>query len=403
MRRNHRAHLQSAAYVVPGVVGVFAGWAGPTGMPWWDVLGVEPNHRWHLVTLAAMGGVMVMKIRRPTVALVLGCACVAVDLSFGLSLGVLICLTDLIYNHGIRAPARRVKATERVLGVLVVSLVAAALVFNTLGAALNMLLLATAILMVPLWWAAEVRRGYPAFVEDQVRHRLEGERHSVLITEQKRRRASAVEAERRRMARELHDIVSSQVASIALTSGAVLNSPPEAERDRHALGVIRASSVKAMDELRHMVHMLRSQSGEDDDATSLLTETTWDRVLAEARWQGLSVEVDGQPPEDLEAGVRTVLVRVLHESLINALRHGQGTVDVKVHAARRQLMLTVESDLRDATEPVSDQGTGTGIIAMRERVHSIGGTFSAGKSRERWTVQAELPLARHAVVKASRS
>lgn len=55
VHRNHRAHLQSAAYLALGAVAVLAGWAGPTGMPWWAALGLEPNDWWHLVTLTAMG------------------------------------------------------------------------------------------------------------------------------------------------------------------------------------------------------------------------------------------------------------------------------------------------------------------------------------------------------------
>lgn len=346
---------------------------------------------------------MALKVQRPTAALILGCACVAADLSFGLSLGVLICLTDLIYSHGIRAPAHRVKTAERVLGAMVVVLVVAAAVFDTPRAALNMLLLATAILMVPMWWAVEVRRGYPAFVEDQVRQRIEEERHGELIAEQRRKQASAVEAERRHMARELHDVVSSHVASIALTSGAVLNSAPDPVRERDALETIRATSVTAMDELRRMVHVLRSPSGENDDAAlGLLTDATWDQVLADARRQGLSTDVDGQPPADVDASVRSVLLRTLRESLTNARRHGGGTATVQVHSARSQLELTVESDLRDTADLSSAQGTGTGILAMRERVHSINGTLSAGECRGRWKVHAVLPLLSHESPKVSR-
>lgn len=313
------------------MVAVFAGWAGPTGLPWWETLGLEPSEWWHLITLTAMGGAMMCKVERPTLALVMGGVCVAADLSFGLSLGVLICLTDLIYNHGIRAPAHRVKVAERILSVSVLALVVVAAVFDTPRAALNMLLLGTAILMVPLWWATEVRRGYPAFVEDQVRRHLEEERHSELLAQQKRSRTSAVEAERRHMARELHDVVSSQVASIALTSAAVLNSAPDSVRDRNALSTIRVTSVNAMEELRHMVQVLRNQNGGEDDDTSaeLLTDTSWEQVVGQARRQGLEVDLQGEPPEDFGPAVQAVLLRILHESLTNALRHGTGPALVR--------------------------------------------------------------------------
>lgn len=394
MPSNYRAHLQTAAYLGLGMVAVLAGWAGPTDLPWWEHLPVTPQTWWHLVTLAAMGTVMLLKVQRPTLALLLGAACVAADLSFGFNAGILICLTDLIYSHGVRAPARRAKAAERVLGVVVILVTAAAVLFNTLLTGISMLLLATAVLMVPLWWAAEVRRGYPAFVEDQIRQRLEEERHRELLAEQQRRRSAAIDSERRRMARELHDVVSSQVASIALTSGAVLNADPDHERDRRALQTIRGTSVETMDQLRQMVQMLRSQGQEDDAAAELLTAVTWEQVLAQAHRQGLELEVRGAPPSQLGPAVQSVLLRILQESLTNAARHGAGTAEVWLRTGRRKLVLTVESALDEEEREAVVEGTGTGLIAMEERAQSIGGSVSAGEHRGRWRVQAQLPLGR---------
>lgn len=383
-------HLHSAGYLGLALVTILAGWAGPTGMPWWQSLGAEPAAWWHFLTLAAMAGALLMKLHHPTFALIWGGLCVAADLSFGFNIGLLVCLTDLIYNHGIRAPARQVRVANMVLIGIVAAAVLAVAVIGTGGDIISILLVATAVLLVPCWWSAEVRRGYPAFVEDQVRQRLEQERHAELLAQQERRRASAVEAERRRMAYELHDVISAQVSAIALTSGAVLNAEPDVQRDREVLRTIRTTSLTALEDLGQMVRMLRS-TGHDDDAAELLTETTWGQVLTQAQERGLEVSVNGTLPEELPAAVRAVLLRILQESLSNAYRHGAGTAQVRLRARFRHLELEVESPRSQQAVASAETGTGSGLAVMEERAKSIGGQLRVEDGPELWTVRAQLP------------
>lgn len=386
---HRRAHIQSAAYLVIGAGAVATDWVLPPAAPWWQQLGLEPNTWWQWAALAFMTGALLLKVRRPTSALVLGGLIIAGATTIGLSLGLLVCLTDLIYSHGIRAAPRRAKMGERTLVGTASALVIITVVTADVGAVLNMLMLSAAVLLVPAWWAREVRRGYPAFVEDRVRQRLSAERHADLLADQEARRAQALESERRRMARELHDVVSSQVASIALTSGAVLNAEPETERDRRALQTIRTTSVEALDELRQMVTMLRSQGL--DDAADLLTDTTWEEVLARAEAQDLDVEVHGSPPDGLPEAVRGVLLRILQESLTNAHRHGDGTARVYLRTARGRLILRVDSGVGAAHPPDSESGGGTGLSVMEERARAVGGSVRTGEQSGQWQVAAELP------------
>lgn len=383
-------------------------------MPWWEDLGLQPATWWHLIPLAALACALLIKLHHPTAALIGGGICVAADLSFGFNVGLVICLTDLIYNHGIRAPAARIRAAHAVLIAVAIVLTILTAVVSTAETAIAVLLLSIAVLLVPCWWAAEVRRGYPAFVEDQIRQRLDQERHAELLAEQARRRTAAVEEERRRMARELHDVVSAQVSAVAITSGAVLNSEPNSPRDRQALQTIRTTSLTALEELRQMVQMLRSPTAEDHDdaAADLLTETTWDTVLEQARHGGLALTVDGTPPDDLPTAVRAVLLRILQEALSNAQRHGSGEAQVQVQDTRHQLKLTVASPLKEASAmeretqlgpaarnmvqtaglPGPGLGSGSGLAIMQERVNSIGGRVSTGEDTGQWIVRAELPL-----------
>ncbi|WP_300345144.1 hypothetical protein [Nesterenkonia sp.] len=181
------------------------------------------------------------------------------------------------------------------------------------------------------------------------------------------------------MARELHD--------------AVLNADPHTERDRHALHTIRQTSLSALDELRQMVQVLRSQGQESDDgAAELLTNTTWDQVLAHARNHGLSVEIFGELPEHLTPTERGVVTRILQESLANALRHGARKALVRLERTSRRLTLTVDSEPSGAAREPQVHGAGTGIIAMQKRARSIGGSVTAAGHNGAWRVQAEIPL-----------
>lgn len=389
MHPYHRAHIQSAAYLALGAGAIVGGWMVTPAMTWWQQLGLQPNIWWQFAALAAMAAALLLKVRKPTLALMLGGLIVAGSVTIGLSAGLLVCLTDLIYSHGIRAAPRRARLGERILVGTAAALTILTAVVADAATALSVLALSVMVLLISAWWAREVRRGYPAFVEDQVRQRLSEERDVDLMAEHQARRRRAIEAERRRMARELHDVVSSQVASIALTSGAVINAEPEAERDRRALQTIRSTSVEALDELRQMVTMLRSQ-GPDDDA-DLLTDTTWDQVLARAEAQGLVLQVHGSPPEALPEAVRGVLLRILQESLTNAHRHGDGTALVHLCSRRGSVNLRVVSGLRSGDTAAPEHRSGTGLSVMGERARAVGGSLRTGEHSGRWQVAAELP------------
>ncbi|GAA1811371.1 sensor histidine kinase [Nesterenkonia flava] len=451
MRRQLQQHLT----VGLAVLVLAAGWAGVwETAPWWQALGVTPQTWWHLGPLALMAGAIALRSRRPALALGLGLLIVLLDLGIGPNIGILLCLTDLIYGLGIRAAPRTVRVVEGLFAAVTVgAVILTAATGGDASAMLNAALIGVAVFMVPLWWSAEVRRGYPLWQDNDARAQLEAERHAALTREHELKRRTAVEEERRRMARELHDSVSSHVSAIALTSGAVLNAPAQADRDRRALETIRTTSVEALEQLRDMVQLLRSQQrqaeeepGEragqhhpgEQDYAELLADATWEDVVERARRQGLQLRVDGDPPRHLSPGLHHVLLRVLQESLTNALKHGDGTAHVQVSAGpasrkQRRIRLQVTSGLRPAaplpatlrhddggpgrtasddsdtatgtaplTTGTAPLGTGTGLLAMQERVQLMEGRLRAGpvtlpdsgapsSGTTAWRVEVELP------------
>lgn len=419
MRPSFRGHLQSLLTLGVALLILAVGWAGVAETPWWRALGVTPQQWWHLIPLGLMAFALLIRIRRPVLALVLGGGIALLDLSIGFNIGILLCLSDLVYNLGIRGSRRAVLAAAVALTAGTVASGVVALAFGAdWEGALSIALVGFAVLLMPLWWAAEVRRGYPLWQEPDARHQLEAERHAGMLRRQASQRRQAVEQERQRMARELHDVVSSQVSAIALTSGAVLNAAADTERDRRALGSIRRTSVEALEQLRELVLLLRGEgrpgNAETVDYAELLDGTNWTDVLAVAQDRGMLLSVEGEPPESLSPGQHHVLLRVLQESLINAQKHGQAQATVSVRQKRQRLLLTVTSpvlgessaspSLRTDDDAASRLGAGVGLAVMRERVQLVGGSLRAGPVRAKspvtpggptlWAVEAEFPLER---------
>jgi len=111
------------------------------------------------------------------------------------------------------------------------------------------------------------------------------------------------------------------------------------------------------------------------------------------RRAGLEVEqrVQGEPYELPELADLTAF-RVVQESLTNALKHGTGTAELVLDYSATALVLEVRNPV-PGTPPAASAG-GHGLVGMRERVTSLGGTFAAGPGRDgAFTVRAEIPRA----------
>jgi signal transduction histidine kinase len=229
----------------------------------------------------------------------------------------------------------------------------------------------TGLLVVPLWWAANLRE-----------QRTLGE---VMAAQA---RADAVQAERSAMARELHDVVASHLSSTAIHSAAALALPPDAGRDRAALREVRASSLAALDEMRTMITVLRAGG---DDALVPAGLAQLPQALASARGYGLAVDAEVRPVE-LPSTVDQAAFRIVSEALTNARKHAPGArVTVRVGPVDGRLHVTVRNTV-ERPGRAAGLGSGTGLASMRERAALAGGTLEAGRDGGGWRVHAELPL-----------
>ncbi len=175
------------------------------------------------------------------------------------------------------------------------------------------------------------------------------ERGWLLERERESAARTAVDAERARIARELHDIVSHNVSLMvvqAATAREVLSTmPSEAEA---ALRAVEGAGRDAMTELRHLLGLLApSPSGDDEPyGAELAPQPSLSRLsplIDRVAFAGLPVEVriSGEP-RPLPAGIDVTAYRIVQESLTNALKHGDGVkAEVTIRYADRYLRLEV--------------------------------------------------------------
>ncbi len=212
-----------------------------------------------------------------------------------------------------------------------------------------------------------------------------------LELDREQQRRSALEYERARMARELHDVLAHSVSVMGVQAGAaeqVLARDPE--RTRPVLRSIQQTSRESVAELRRLLGMLRSDDLEPELAPQpRLGEL--DMLLARMREAGLPVRlrIDGTA-RPLPAGVELAAYRVVQESLTNALKHAQPShVEVILRFEAATLRISIENDgVRAAGD-----GTGHGLIGMNERVSLYGGTLTAGAGPDgTFHLDAQIPL-----------
>jgi signal transduction histidine kinase len=208
--------------------------------------------------------------------------------------------------------------------------------------------------------------------------------------EEARRR---VDAERLRIAREIHDTVAHAVAVINVQAGVtahVLDKRPEQARE--ALVNIEQTSARALEELRATLGVLRGAGPGSVPPAAGLDQV--EELAAVARDAGLDVKVEaGAAPRELPSAVDQAAYRILQESITNAIRHaGRARVTVTLRYGPGVLELLVTDDGRGPDGPAAPGG-GQGIVGMRERAELLGGELTAGpRPGGGFQVRARLPL-----------
>ncbi|MBB4689985.1 sensor histidine kinase [Paractinoplanes abujensis] len=367
-RRGLRRDLLIAGLSVAGAVVLTVGaFDGPAGL------------RWRLLGVAVVAAVAAGLVRtRPVTGVLVGGAAVLVDQVIGPSLATVLIYTQVLYDAGVHGPRR----LARVLLWAGAMLTVAVTVLHLAGgrgqdAAVNGVLVAL-ILIVPVTTGMSVREWRDRSAADR-RH---AEQVARLAAMDDRR---AVAAERTRMARELHDVVANHLSVVAIHSTGALAAADPALRER-ALTVIRDHAVQGLAELRESIRVLRL------DETALPgVEVGLDEVPALAervRRTGLDVRVTTTGARrPLPIAVDMAAYRIVQESLTNAVKHGGDTVTLGITYGPGVLTVTVSNPVGVS----SPDGSGAGLIGMRERASLLGGTFDAGAADGVFLVRVSLP------------
>ncbi|MEW9554775.1 sensor histidine kinase [Nonomuraea sp. NPDC050783] len=209
---------------------------------------------------------------------------------------------------------------------------------------------------------------------------------------------AAVREERRRIARELHDIVAHHITVInALVGGARATLPAEQDVTRNALESAEQTARQAMTEMRRLLDVLRADGdGRGDDGPDAATGAGADRLPAlikEARSAGLpaGLTVTGTPVE-LPAPVDLAVYRIVQEALTNTRKHASGARAVVRLAYRPE---AVEVEVVDDGLAKDNGAPGFGLGGMAERVALCGGQLSTGpRPGGGFRVHARIPLER---------
>ena len=220
------------------------------------------------------------------------------------------------------------------------------------------------------------------------------ERARRLAVERDQQAAIAAAAERTRIARELHDIVSHSLSVvITLADAAAVVSRPGPGRD--AMGEVSEAGRRALSDMRAMLGVLRT----DDPPAGLSPQpgvSQLGELIERVRATGLAVDLDIEgTPFPLGAAAELTAYRIVQEALTNTIRH----------ASARQARVTIGYDAPCVRLRVADDGTaapadghqgtgghqGHGIDGMRERAQLHGGTVTAGPAPDGgWLVSATL-------------
>ena len=229
----------------------------------------------------------------------------------------------------------------------------------------------------------------------RTRTRLAAELHegAARVAEQRESEArQAVAEERRRIAREMHDVVAHSVSIMVVqAAGARQILPIDPGRAEEAAVRIGRAGRDALAEMQLLVGALESvRPGAPVPSLEALPA-----LVEHARHAGLEVALSVRGvPRALPQGAELAAYRVVQEALTNAIKHaGCARTEVAIAWGERALELHV-ADRGDGAAPHRIEGAGHGLVGMAERVRSLGGVLSAGpRDGGGFEVRASIPVA----------
>lgn len=220
------------------------------------------------------------------------------------------------------------------------------------------------------------------------------QRNALLEREREHESQLAADAERMRIAREMHDVISHSMSSmIAQADGGryVIDADPSMAKE--AFATISRTGREALSQMRSMLGVLREE-GTANEVSPMPGLADLSQLLADVRATGLPVELVGDPtslprlPESLELAA----YRIVQEALTNTMKHaGRGArATVRIEEKGAELHLGID-DTGHGSAVVGD-GAGSGLLGMAERAKIHGGTVTTKGDASGFHVSAIFPL-----------
>lgn len=382
--------LRAVQWVVDGSLAFFL---GLTGLP--GLLQQESGQSWFAFAFAVAGVLLRRAWQWPALGLAVACAIaqmVALVEPGAINLGILM-IVYACAAHGSRA-IRITALVTSLIGAVVAAIYILWAFDGPPGGAFDVgaLLWLSLIIMLAIgssWLLGLVRmlvlRSRAAQVERQL---------ALAASEHARERA-AIEGERARIAREMHDVLAHSLVTIAtLSDGAKLSLRSDPDSADEAIGMIGGVSREALGEVRGLLAQLRHEQPEGpastfDEAPRLIGR--FQRAGLRAEWRQLG------EPAGLTPGASLAAYRVVQEGLTNALRHGDGaSATITAEWSADWLTITIENPLPRPgaeTRSANFSSGGYGLAGLGERIRHEHGTIEHGVTGRAFVLRAALPVA----------
>ncbi len=225
------------------------------------------------------------------------------------------------------------------------------------------------------------------------------ERFDTLGRELAERRRSEVQAERVRIARELHDVLAHSLSQINVQAGVGLHlAEKHPDKAAAALASIKEASKTALDEVRSVLGVLRAE-GATAPGAPLVPEPDLARLpslVASFSAQGITVTLDNALAAPPPAAVQLALFRIAQEALTNVSRHSAAhSASVTIRQTATSYNIDVRDDGHGAATASHTGAGGRGLLGMRERAELLGGTLvTRSPPGGGFTVTASIPVPR---------
>lgn len=217
-------------------------------------------------------------------------------------------------------------------------------------------------------------------------------RHTRALESERRRRVAedTLLAERTRIARELHDIVTHHVTAMVVQTEAARYLTAAPDRLDQTLATVTDTGRRAITDLRHLLDLLNPDHGAEARTPAVGRILT---LVEQTRRAGQAVEfTERGTPAASTGSADLVAYRVVQEALTNALKYAHGSnTSVQVRHSEREITVEVSTDGSGSRAEVP-RGSGRGLVGLRERVDVLGGDFSADPGTDGgFVVRARIP------------